>query len=63
MSRIKEIEINRQFVLNLGNYETARFGVSMTIEVAPEDDPDTEYDNLLDKIENRLQEDMDAFTN
>ena len=63
MSRIKEIEINRQFVLNLGNYETARFGVSMTIEVAPEDDPDAEYDNLLDKIENRLQEDMDAFTN
>jgi hypothetical protein len=62
MSNIKEIEINRQFTINLGNYESARFGVSMTTSVEPDDDPDEVYAELLDTIEKRLEEELEMFS-
>jgi len=62
MSTVTKIEINRQFTLNLGNYESARLGISMTIDIGPDDDPDVEYDKLLDKIDQKLQDEIEAFS-
>jgi hypothetical protein len=61
MSYIKEIEVRREFVINLGNYESAKFGTAMTIVLDENDDPDSAHDDLVDIVDMKIQEDMAAF--
>jgi len=62
MAKITEIEVNRQFVINLGNYESARFGASIKAFLDKDDDPSEQYDMLVAMIEEKIQCDIDVFS-
>lgn len=60
--KVTQITVERSYTINLGNYETARFGGSVTGEVTDDDDPDVAYNDLVGFLEGKLAEDMAAFS-
>ena len=52
--RIKTIEVLMGRTVNLGNYESARFDVSVSAELDSSDDPRKVYTDLYDTVKARI---------
>lgn len=54
--QIKEIEVRLGRTLNMGDFESFRADVGMKTELGVNDDPDEVYNNLKDRVEEKLLE-------
>jgi len=58
---IKTITVERTYTINLGNFESAKFGATFTADINEDDDPLTAYEELADLVDGVIQNDIEAF--
>lgn len=61
MADIKEITVERAYTLNLGNYESARLGMTATAHLSEGDDVDEVYNNVTEFVEDKLAAEMEVL--
>ena len=61
MGRITQITVDRHILLQTGDFENAKFGASFVMVLDEDDDPDTEYEALVDQCMDKLQNDAVSF--
>jgi len=61
MVTITSITVERGFTINTGNFESAKFGASVTITVGEDEDPDAVYSEAVAFVEKQISADIDEF--
>lgn len=61
MTKITEITVERNYTLNMGNYESVRLGMSATAHLSDDDDPDTAYEEVTEYVETKMAAEMDVL--
>lgn len=56
--RVIKVGVTRAFTLNLGNYESAKVGAWVEIEVEGDDDPEEAYQLASDFVHDKVSQDL-----
>ena len=61
MPKITEITVERNYTLNMGNYESVRLGMSATAHLSDDEDLDTAYEEVTEYVETKMAAEMDVL--
>lgn len=57
---VKEITVSRGETVNLGNFNSYRVDISISARIAPDDDPNDVYNQLMNWVESNLSNELES---
>lgn len=61
MAKIREVKVLMGRTINMGNYESTRVDVEMAIQLEESDHLDLEYEKLVARVRQKLEDEVAVF--